>query len=211
MTSARSCSCHFSRAWADTLKIFGPIYDRCLRLAAHRHAPAYLAGVSASESVIFPVPPDVMLAPMALAQPKKWWRFALICTVASVLGGLLGYALGSLALEAVWPWIERAGKVETFHEIQELFTRYGFWIIFVAGFTPIPYKVFTVAAGAAGIGLVPFTLGSLVGRGMRYFLVAGLVAFGGERLERLIRRYVEWLGWGVAVAVLLALVWLEVR
>ena len=210
MTSARSCSCRCFPAWVEHLKIFGPIYDYCLRLAGHRHAPAYLAGVSASESVIFPVPPDVMLAPMALAQPRKWWRFALICTVASVLGGLLGYALGSFALDAVWPWIERAGKADTFHEIQALFTRYGFWIVFVAGFTPIPYKVFTIASGAAGIGLVPFTLGSLVGRGMRYFLVAGLVAFGGERLERLIRRYVEWLGWGVAIAVVLALVWLEV-
>lgn len=193
------------------MRIFGPIYERCLRLAGHRHAPAYLAAISASESVIFPVPPDVMLAPMALAKPRRWWRFALICTVASVLGGLVGYALGSLALEAIWPWIERTGRAETFHEIQTLFTRYGFWIVFVAGFTPIPYKVFTIASGAAAIGVVPFTLGSLFGRGARYFLVAGLVAYGGERLERLIRRYVEWLGWIVAVAVLAALVWLEMR
>lgn len=193
------------------MRIFGPIYDRCLRWAGHRHAPAYLAVISASESVIFPVPPDVMLAPMALAQPRRWWRFALICTIASVLGGLVGYALGSLALEAIWPWIERTGRDETFHEIQALFTRYGFWIVFVAGFTPIPYKVFTIASGAAAIGVIPFTLGSLLGRGARYFLVAGLVAYGGERLERLIRRYVEWLGWFVAVAVIAALVWLEMR
>lgn len=192
------------------MRIFGALYDRCLRWAGHRHAPTYLAGLSAAESVVFPIPPDVMLAPMTLARPHRWWRFALLCTLASVAGGLLGYALGSLALDAVWPWIERSGRAEAFHEVQALFTRYGFWIVFVAGFTPIPYKVFTIASGAAGIGLIPFTLGSLVGRGGRFFLVAGLVAFGGERLERLIRRYVEWLGWIVAIAVVVVVIWIEV-
>jgi membrane protein YqaA with SNARE-associated domain len=193
------------------MRLFGPIYDRMLRWAGHRHAERYLAGLSAAESVIFPIPPDVMLAPMTLAVPQRWFRYALVCTVASVLGGLLGYLLGHYALEAVLPWLERAGKLDTFHHIQELFVRYGFWIVFVAGFTPIPYKVFTIASGAASIGLLPFTLGSLVGRGGRFFLVAGLIRLGGARMEGLLRTYVEWLGWLVIVIAAAALLWLELR
>lgn len=191
------------------MRLFGPLYDRCLRWAAHRHAPRYLAALSASESVIFPVPPDVMLAPMTLAKPDRWMRYATICTVASVLGGLLGYLLGAYALDLVQPWLERAGKLETFLQVQSLFARYGFWIVLVAGFTPIPYKVFTVASGAAGMPLLPFLLGSLVGRGGRFFLVAGLIRLGGVRMSGLIRRYVEGIGWLVIVIAAVALVWLE--
>lgn len=187
------------------MRLFGAIYERCLRWAAHPHAERYLAAVSATESVIFPIPPDVMLGPMTLARPERWFRYALICTAASVLGGVLGYALGAYALEAVMPWIERAGKRETFDRIQELFATYGFWIVFVAGFTPIPYKVFTIASGAAGMGWVPFLLGSFVGRGGRFFLVALLIRWGGARLEASLRRYVEFIGWGVLVAVVIGL------
>lgn len=193
------------------MKLFGPIYDRALRWAAHHHAPGYLAAMSAAESVIFPVPPDVMLAPMTLAQPRRWWRFALICTVASIVGGLLGYALGSYALDAIWPLIESMGWAPTFYHVQELFLRHGFWIVFVAGFTPIPYKVFTIASGATGIALVPFAVASFVGRGARFFLVAGLVAWGGERLERTLRRYVEGLGWLVAVVIVAAVIGWELK
>jgi membrane protein YqaA with SNARE-associated domain len=193
------------------MRLFGPLYDRCLRWAGHRHAPGYLAALSAAESVVFPIPPDVMLAPMTLAQPHKWFRFALLCTLASVAGGLLGYLLGHYALEAVLPWIERAGKLDTFHRVQELFVRWGFWFVFVAGFTPIPYKVFTIASGAVGIGLLPFTLGSLVGRGGRFFLVAGLIRLGGPRMAAVLRRYVEALGWAVVALLVVALLWLELR
>jgi len=191
------------------MKLFGPLYDRCLAWAGHRHAPAYMAGLSAAESVIFPIPPDVMLAPMTLAKPASWFRFALLCTVASVLGGLLGYLLGAYALDLVMPLIERAGKRETFDGIQAMFQRYGFWIVFVAGFTPIPYKIFTIASGATGIGLVPFVLGSLVGRGGRFFLVTGLIRLGGQRMATMLRTYVEALGWLVIVLALVALAWLE--
>lgn len=193
------------------MRLFGPLYDRALQWARHRHAPRYLALLSASESVIFPVPPDVMLAPMALARPQSWWKLALLCTVASVLGGLLGYALGHFALEAIWPWVLKMGWGDTFNRVQDLFDRYGFWIVFVAAFTPIPYKVFTIASGATGIAFIPFVLGSFIGRGIRFFLVAGLIAWGGERLERGLRRYIEILGWAVAILVLLAVAWLELR
>jgi membrane protein YqaA with SNARE-associated domain len=191
------------------MRLFGPLYDRCIVWAGHRHAPTYMAVLSAAESVVFPIPPDVMLAPMTLAKPHAWFRLALLCTVASVLGGLLGYLLGAYALDLVMPWIERAGKLQTFHDIQALFQRYGFWIVFVAGFTPIPYKVFTIASGATGIGLLPFIVGSIVGRGGRFFLVTGLIRLGGERMAGVLRRYVEWLGWLVIVLALVALAWLE--
>lgn len=189
--------------------LFAPIYARALVWAGHHRAPGFLAAMSAAESVIFPVPPDVMLVPMTLAQPQHWRRFALICTIASLFGGLLGYVLGSYLLDALWPWIERLGWAGTFMRVQGLFTEYGFWIVFVAGFTPIPYKIFTLASGATGIGLLPFIVGSLVGRGARFFLVAGLIAWGGERLQRGLQRYIEWLGWAVAVVLVALALWLE--
>lgn len=190
------------------MRLFGPLYERCLQWARHPHAERYLAAMSAAESVIFPVPPDVMLAPMTLGHPQRWFRYALICTVASVLGGVLGYLLGQFALDAVMPWLERSGRVDTFEKVQILFQRYGFWIVFVAGFTPIPYKVFTIAAGAAGIGWLPFLVGSFIGRGGRFFLVAGLIGWGGVRMEQKLRHWVEWLGWGALGLVVIGLaVW----
>lgn len=189
--------------------LFGRLYERCLAWSRHRHASRYLAAMSAAESVVFPIPPDVMLAPMALARPPAWWRYALVCTLASVAGGLLGYALGAFALDLVWPWMQRLGWEPAFLQVQALFLRHGFAFVFLAAFTPIPYKVFTIASGALGVVLLPFLLGSLVGRGARFFLVAGLVAWGGERLERLLRRYVEGLGWTAVALVAIALIWME--
>ena len=193
------------------MKLFGPLYDRCRTLAAHPHAPWYLGVISAIESIFFPVPPDVMLAPMALARPKAWWRYALLTTLASVLGGLIGYALGYFAIEAVMPWIERAGHGDTYASVQDQFATYGVWIMFVAAFTPIPFKVFTVAGGAAAMPLGPFALASLVGRGLRFFLVAGLIAWGGPSIEPHMRLYIEVLGWVVSALIVGVIVWLNIR
>ena len=190
------------------MKIFSPLYDRALRWSRHPHAERYLAGVSFAESSFFPIPPDVLLAPMTLAQPGRWWGFAALTTVASVLGGLLGYLIGYAAIEVVTPLLHRLGYWEGFQTAQSWFGRYGFWAIFAAGFTPIPYKVFTIAAGAAHMGLLPFTLGSLVGRGARFLLVAGLVRWGGAPIEHHIRRYIDRIGWATLVALGIAfLVW----
>jgi len=172
----------------------------------HPKAPWYLGAMSFVESSFFPVPPDVMLAPMCLANPRRAWSFALLTTLASVAGGLFGYAIGYFALDAVMPWLRESGYWPAYQTAVEWFGEWGFWAVFVAGFSPIPYKVFTIAAGALSMALAPFVLASIVGRGLRFYLVAGLMAWGGARMEALLHRYVDRLGWAtVALVVLVGL------
>lgn len=181
------------------------LYDWVLDLSGHRHAPAWLAGLSAAESSFFPIPPDVLLAPMCLAKPRRAWFFAAITTVSSVLGGLLGYAIGRLAFESIEGWLMGSRLADTFISAVGAFGAHGFWYILLAGFTPIPYKVFTIAAGVVGMPLLPFTLGSLVGRGGRFFLVAFLIRLGGEHAAAKLRTWVDRIGW--AVLAVLAIGW----
>ena len=191
------------------VRIFGPLYDLTLQWAAHRHAPRYLAALSFAESSFFPIPPDVMLVPMAVSRPQHSVRFALITTLASVAGALLGYVIGFFALELLLPWIERAGLLPEYREAVAWFDAWGLWVVLLAGFTPLPYKVFTVAAGALGLALAPFLIGSLIGRGARFFLVGLLAGHLGPRVEPWLRRSVERLGWGVLAAA--AAAWLLLR
>jgi membrane protein YqaA with SNARE-associated domain len=185
------------------LRIFSPVYDRVMRWSRHPHAERYLAGLSFAESSFFPVPPDVMLAPMTLARPDRGWRFAFVTTVASVLGGVAGYLIGWFALAAVEPFLQAAGYWEGYQRATEWFVRWGFLAIFVAGFSPIPYKVFTIAAGALHMMLPLFVVASFLGRGARFYLVAGLVILGGAPMERQLRKYVDIIGWStVAVLVI---------
>jgi len=188
--------------------VFRALYDRALRWSAHRHAERYLAGVSMAESVFFPIPPDVMLAPMVLAQRDRAWRLAALTTVASVLGGLVGYLIGYLALEAIFPLIERIGYDAKYLAAVEAFGTYGIWFVIVAGFTPIPFKIITIAGGALGMALPGFVLGSLIGRGARFFLVAAIIWAGGKRAAEHLRDWVDLIGWTVIVIVTVAgLVW----
>jgi len=190
------------------MKVFSKLYDLVLSWSVHRHATRYLGVVSFSESSFFPIPPDVLLAPMTLAQPKRWIYLAALTTLTSVLGGLFGYVIGQVAIDAVMPWLQRIGYLGHFETAQQWFADYGFWAIFTAGFTPIPYKVFTIAAGAASMGLIPFVLGSVIGRGARFFLVAALVRFGGPPIEAHLRRYIDAIGWAVLAIILIAiLIW----
>lgn len=193
------------------MKIFSPLYRRAMLWARHPRAPWYLGGMSFAESSFFPVPPDVMLAPMCLANPSKAWRFALITTLTSVLGGLLGYAIGHFALDALLPWLQQSRYWPAYQTSVEWFGRWGVWAVFIAGFSPIPYKVFTIAAGALSMALLPFTLASFVGRGLRFFLVAGLMAWGGERMEASLHRYVDRLGWAMVAVIALAGLWYGLR
>lgn len=177
------------------MRLFSSLYERVMRWAVHRHASWYLGALSFAESSFFPIPPDVMLAPMSLARPRRAWSLALLTTVTSVAGGLFGYLIGHYAIEAVLPLIERAGYLHRYETVIDWFGQWGFWIVFIAGFTPIPYKLFTIAAGATSMALLPFALASLVGRGGRFFLVAGLMMWGGEPMERMLRNYVDRIGW----------------
>ncbi len=193
------------------MKIFGPLYDRVLDWSRHHHAERYLAAMSFAESSFFPIPVDVMLAPMCLADRAKAWRFAAVATVFSVLGGIAGYAIGYGAFEMIEPWLAESSYWPAYETSRDWLDRYGFWVVFVAGFSPIPYKVFTIAAGVAVINFPAFVIASLIGRAGRFFLVAGLLVLGGEKLETTLRRYVEGIGWAVTIIIIGALAWLTVR
>ncbi len=188
------------------MKLFSKLYERVMHWAVHRHAQWYLMGLSFAESSFFPIPPDVMLAPMALAERRKAWRFAAMTTLASVVGGMFGYMLGSLAFDAIEPWVVSVGYADKYHQAVAWFERWGIWTIFIAGFSPIPYKVFTIAAGAISMAFLPFVLASAVGRGARFFLLAALMVWGGERMEKSLKKYIDWLGWGFVILIMIVIV-----
>ncbi|MDO9225241.1 MAG: YqaA family protein [Pseudomonadota bacterium] len=187
------------------MKLFSSLYSRAMHWSRHRHAPWYLGGLSFAESSFFPIPPDVMLAPMSLANPRLALRFALITTLASVAGGLLGYAIGYFAFDAIEPWLRESHYWPTYQKAVAWFGEWGFWAIFIAGFSPIPYKVFTIAAGALSMALLPFTVASIIGRGMRFFMVAGLMAWGGERMEQALHRTIDRIGWATVALLIVGL------
>jgi len=193
------------------MKLFAPIYERVMRWSTHRHAARYLAALSFAESSFFPVPPDVLLAPMVLARPSRGWWLALLTTIASVIGGLLGYAIGWFALDLIEPVLIDIGYIEPYRQATEWFGNYGFWAVLIAGFSPVPYKIFTIAAGALQMVLPGFVLASFVGRGGRFFLVAGLLKLGGERMEQTLRRHIDTLGWIVLALIVVVIAYLRLR
>lgn len=193
------------------MKLFGPLYERVLGWSRHPHAERYLGAMSFAESSFFPIPVDVMLAPMCLADRGRWVRFAFVATVFSVLGGLAGYGIGYGMFEAIEPWLRDSHYWAAYETSRRWFDEYGVLVVFVAGFSPIPYKVFTIAAGVAALSVPGFLIASLVGRAARFFLVAGLVRAGGERLEGTLQQHIERLGWAVVVASVALIAWLMMR
>lgn len=177
-----------------------------MRWVQHPHAPWYLGALSFAESSFFPIPPDVMLAPMALAQPHYAWRFALLTTLTSVLGGILGYLIGYFLFEIlhIAELLHQFGYWDSYLTAQAWFQRWGFWAVFLAGFSPIPYKVFTITAGVVSMMLIPFVLASLIGRGARFFLVAAFMCWGGPRMEAVLRANIDRLGWLTVLAAAIA-------
>ena len=193
------------------MPLFRPWYEKALAWSRHPKAPWLLTGLSFIEAIFFPIPPEVMLAPMSLAQPRRAFRFAAMSLAGSMAGMFIGYALGYFALEAAMPLVEKLGYAGQFEAIKQQAADNGFWLLLVAGFTPIPFKVFTIASGAVGMPLLPFFFGALIGRGKRVFLVAAAIRLGGERAERALHRHIEPVGW-VALALFAGLVaWLIVR
>ncbi|MAY63870.1 MAG: cytochrome B [Rhizobiales bacterium] len=170
------------------------LYDWTMSLAATRHAEKALFGVSFIESSIFPIPPDVLLIPMVLARRESWLRLALICTAGSVLGAFLGYAIGMFLFETVGqPILAFYGKAESFQQLSAWYntSSWGGWAIFGAAITPFPYKVVTIFSGTTGFNLALFAVISVIGRGFRFFLVAGLLYHFGEPIRIFIEKYLN--------------------
>lgn len=187
------------------MKIFSRLYSRTMRWAQHPHATYYLTGLSFIEASCFPIPPDVMLAPMSLSKPQRAWWYASICTLASVLGGIFGYLLGVFFWAAIKPWFVKLGYYDQYLIAQQYFIAWGFLAMVVAGFTPVPYKIFTITAGAMSMAFLPFVVASIIGRSARFYLVAGLMRWGGEKMEQKLRQYVDWVGWGTLLLILIGI------
>jgi membrane protein YqaA with SNARE-associated domain len=165
------------------------LYFKVMQLAAHKRAQWWLAAVSFIESSVFPIPPDVMLIPMVLAQRAKAWLYAFVCTASSVLGGLAGYAIGFFLFETVGKAVlDFYGKQDAFAKFAGWYNEFGAWIVFFAGVTPFPYKVITIASGTTGLNLIVFVLASIASRGLRFYLVAALLYWFGPPIRDFIER-----------------------
>jgi membrane protein YqaA with SNARE-associated domain len=165
------------------------LYARTLALAASPRATWWLAMVAFAEASCFPIPPDALLIPMALARPREAWRFAAICTVASVLGGALGYYIGYAVFDQLArPLIRLYGYSDRFAAFQALYAQYGLWVILIKGLTPIPYKIVTIASGAAHFDFWVFMAASIATRGLRFFMVAALLRVFGTPMRDFIER-----------------------
>jgi membrane protein YqaA with SNARE-associated domain len=178
------------------------LYHRVLSLAASPRAGWWLAVVAFAESSFFPIPPDVLLVPMALARSERAWRFALICTIASVCGGALGYFIGYAVFnQLALPVLEFYGYGAKFAAFQAMYDRWGLWVILIKGLTPIPYKIVTIASGAAKFNFWAFMAASAVTRGARFFIVATLLHFWGEPVRDFIERRLTLVTTGVALGI----------
>ncbi len=180
------------------------LYHWTLSWADHPQARWALFFIALIEASVFPIPPDVLLLALALGRPEWGLRFAMLATLGSTLGAALGYAIGALLLFSVGiPVLEFFGVMSQFSHVQELFHQYGLALVWVAGFSPIPFKVVTIAAGAFGLAFWPFVLAALLSRGARFYLEGALMRWGGARLRAWIERYFEWMTLLVAVVVVL--------
>jgi membrane protein YqaA with SNARE-associated domain len=169
--------------------VINRLYSRTLAVAAHRHAMAALALISFAESSFLPLPPDILLVPMTLAQPRRAWLIAGVCTIASVTGGYVGYAIGYFLFDAIGlPVLEFYHMMDKYEAFKAAFAEWGAWIIVIKGLTPIPFKLVTIASGAAQFNLVTFTMASIVSRGLRFFLLAALLWRFGEPIRDFIER-----------------------
>jgi len=189
------------------MALFESVYSAVMRFSRRKDAPYYLSLLSFVESFILPFPPpDVMLAPMSLARPPLALRFAALTLLFSVLGGLVGYLIGAFLFDVAEPFIVAWGYQARFQTVTTWFDNWGFWAVLVAGFSPVPYKIFTIAAGVLNLALLPFVAASVIGRGARFFLLAWCLARFGPAIEPKLVRYIEYIGWATVGLLALAIV-----
>lgn len=181
------------------MNIFGAMYDKTMQWSKHRYAAFWLSFVSFIEAIFFPIPPDVMLIPMSMTRPQSAVRYGMYCAVASMAGGIIGYALGYYAFDWVQHYMAQWGYQNHLDTAMSWFEKWGILIVFVAGFSPIPYKVFTICAGVMQMVFLPFVLTAFISRAARFLLVAKLSAWGGKRFEAKLRKYIEIIGWAVVI------------
>ena len=176
--------------------MFRALYDWTLRLASHRHAIRWMAVISFCESSFFPIPPDVMVVPMVLARRDQAYLIATVCTISSVLGGMLGYAIGMFLYDSVGQWLITVyGMAEGIEGFRETYREWGAAIILIKGFTPIPFKLVTIASGIAAFSFPVFVAASVVTRGARFFLIAWLLKRYGAPMQEFIERRLTLVGW----------------
>ena len=193
------------------MKIFQPLYERAILWARHPRAPLLLTLLSFIEAIFFPVPPELMLAPMCVAQPRRGFVYAGLSLLGSMAGMFVGYAIGYYAIDLAMPFIDKMGYGSEFESIKQQAADNGFWLLLIAGFTPVPFKIFTLASGAVGMPLLPFFFGGAIGRGKRVFLVAGAIRLGGEKAEAALRKYIEPIGWFALALLVAVVVWMFTR
>lgn len=184
------------------MRWFSKMYEKGMEWARHRHAVYYLAFISFIESSISPILPDVMLGPMALAHPDKAWRYAWITTLWTVIGGIFAYAIGIWAFTPiVEPFIHWVGLHESYTEVSAWLNKEVIFVMLFACLSPIPYKIFAFAAGSVEFNFIAFMVASFIDRGSRFYLLAGVMKWGGPKFEKQLRRYIEWIGWGVVALI----------
>jgi len=170
--------------------MFKGLYDRIIALSQSRRAPYALAAIAFAESSVFPIPPDVILAPMSLAAPKKAWTYALIATIASVLGGIVGYGIGALLFDTLGQWLIHVyGYGDRMAALKETYAKWGALVILIKGLTPIPFKLVTIVSGLLGYNFPLFVLLCLITRGGRFFLLAGALNHFGDPLRLALERH----------------------
>lgn len=186
--------------------IFAGLYRRAMGWAEHPHRERYLVGVSIFESFIFPLPTALLMIPMVIATPDKAIRLATITTLMSVFGAVVGYLLGWGAMSVIEPWVEQMGWAQQLTNARTEFATYGVLAVGIGAFTPAPFKIFTITAGMLSMPFIPFLLISLVGRAAHFYLIALLMAWAGPKMEPMVRKYIEWLGWTIIVLAVIGFV-----
>ncbi|MCK9110698.1 DedA family protein [Haemophilus influenzae] len=186
------------------MKIFGTMYDKTMEWSKHRFAIFWLSFVSFIEAIFFPIPPDVILIPMSMSKPKSAVKFAFYTAIASVIGGVIGYAIGFYATDWVENIVQQWGYAVHWAKAVSWFKQWGVLVVFVAGFSPIPYKVFTLCSGVMQMAFLPFVITAFISRLARFLLVAKLAAWGGEKFAAKLRKSIEIIGWSVVVLAVIA-------